>query len=159
MSFKLKKSSKLFFLVQLTLLKSINPISLSSVSIFIDNCFYFNFVNVGLEGWQKIIIGALLTTVIWILTTYFTPPDDEETLRNFVKKVTPGGPGWTKYSNGVSAEPWPDPKGILSMILGCISVYSFLLGVGQLLYGEIGSGMLICGLGLFASIGLFKTWK
>jgi len=121
--------------------------------------FYFNFVNVGLEGWQKIIIGALLTTVIWILTTYFTPPDDEETLRNFVKKVNPGGPGWTKYYDGVSSEPWPVPKGILSMILGCISVYSFLLGVGQLLYGEIGSGMLICGLGLFASIGLFKTWK
>jgi Na+/proline symporter len=121
--------------------------------------FYFNFVNVGLEGWQKIIIGALLTTVIWILTTYFTPPDDEETLRNFVKKVNPGGPGWTKYYDGVSSEPWPVPKGILSMILGCISVYSFLLGVGQFLYGEIGSGMLICGLGLFASIGLFKTWK
>ena len=121
--------------------------------------FYFNFVNVGLEGWQKIIIGALLTTVIWILTTYFTPPDDEETLQNFVKKVNPGGPGWTKYYDGVSSEPWPVPKGILSMILGCISVYSFLLGVGQFLYGEIGSGMLICGLGLFASIGLFKTWK
>lgn len=120
---------------------------------------YFNFVNVGLEGWQKIIIGALLTTVIWILTTYFTPPDDEETLRIFVKKVNPGGPGWRKYSDGVSAEPWPVPKGILSMILGCVAVYGFLLGVGQLIYGEIGSGVLICGLGVFASIGLFKTWK
>ena len=121
--------------------------------------FYFNFVNVGLEGWQKIVIGAVLTTCEWILATYFTPPDDDETLRNFVKKVNPGGPGWTKYSDGVSAVPWTVPKGILSMMLGCIAVYGFLLGVGQLIYGEIGSGVLICGLGVFASFGLFKTWK
>ena len=121
--------------------------------------FYFNFVNVGLEGWQKIVIGAVLTTCVWILATYFTPPDDDETLRNFVKKVNPGGPGWTKYSDGVSAEPWPVPKGILSMIFGCVAVYGFLLGVGQLIYGEIGSGVLILGLGVFASFGLFKTWK
>ena len=121
--------------------------------------FYFNFVIVGLEDWQKIVIGAVLTTCVWILATYFTPPDDDETLRNFVKKVNPGGPGWTKYSDGVSAEPWPVPKGILSMIFGCVAVYGFLLGVGQLIYGEIGSGVLICGLGVFSSFGLFKIWK
>jgi hypothetical protein len=45
------------------------------------------------------------------------------------------------------------------MIFGCVAVYGFLLGVGQLIYGEIGSGVLICGLGVFASFGLFKTWK
>jgi len=121
--------------------------------------FYFNFVNLGLEDWQKIVIGAVFTTCVWIVATYFTPPDDDETLRNFVKKVNPGGPGWTKYSDGVSAEPWPVPKGILSMIFGCVAVYGFLLGVGQLIYGEIGSGVLILGLGVFASFGLFKTWN
>ena len=121
--------------------------------------FYFNFVNVGLEGWQKIIIGALLTTVIWILTTYFTPPDDEETLRNFVKKVNPGGPGWTKYYDGISSEPWPVPNGILCMLFGCVAVYGFLLGVGQLIYGHIESGSILCGLGVVSSIGLSKIWK
>ena len=121
--------------------------------------FYFNFVNVGLEGWQKIVIGAVLTTCVWILATYFTPPDDDETLRNFVKKVNPGGPGWTKYSDGVSAEPWPVPKGILSMVLGCVAVYGFLLGTGQLIYNQNFSGLLLCGVSVAASIGLFKTWK
>ena len=121
--------------------------------------FYFNFVNVGLDSWQKIVISAVLTTCVWILATYFTPPDDDETLRKFVKKVNPGGPGWTKYSDGVSAEPWPVPKGILCMIFGCVAVYGFLLGVGQLIYGEIGLGLLVCGLGISASYGLFKTWK
>ena len=120
---------------------------------------YFNFGNSALEGWQKIVIGALLTTVIWIAATYFTPPDDEETLRSFVKKVNPGGPGWAKYSDGVSTEPWPVPNGILSMVLGCTAVYGFLLGVGQLIYGHTDSGLMICGLGIIASIGLFKVWK
>ena len=120
---------------------------------------YFNFGESTLEGWQKIVIGAVLTTIVWIVATYLTPPDDDETLRNFVKKVNPGGPGWTKYSEGVSTEPWPVPKGILSMIFGCVAVYGFLLGVGQLIYGEIGFGVLILGLGVFASFGLFKTWN
>jgi Na+/proline symporter len=120
---------------------------------------YFNFGNSVLEGWEKIVIGALLTTIVWIAATYFTPPDDEETLRNFVKKVNPGGPGWVKYSDGVSTEPWPVPHGILSMVLGCTAVYGFLLGVGQLIYGYTESGLMICGLGIIASIGLFKIWK
>ena len=54
-------------------------------SLFITG--YFNFGNSPLEGWQKIVLSALLTTIVWILATYFTPPDDEETLQNFVKKV------------------------------------------------------------------------
>ncbi len=119
---------------------------------------YFNFGDTSLEGWQKIVIGALLTTIVWVVATYFTPSDDEETLRNFVKKVNPGGPGWAKFSSGISSDPWPVPKGILSMVLGCTAVYGFLLGVGQLIYGETGSGMLICGLGIIASFGLFKLW-
>ena len=92
--------------------------------------FYFNFIDQSFAGWEKIVIGAILTTVVWVLATYFTPPDDEETLQNFVKKVNPGGPGWSKYSHGGSSEPWPVPNGILCMILGCTAVYSVLLGVG-----------------------------
>ena len=122
---------------------------------------YFNFfINDKLEGWEKITIGAALTTFIWVVATYCTPPDDEKTLRNFVKKVNPGGPGWKKYAdNKTSSEPWPVPNGILCMVLGCIATYSFLLGVGQLIYGQIESGILICGLGAIASFGLFKLWK
>ena len=119
---------------------------------------YFNFTDSGLEGWQKIIIGSILTSIVWVIATYFTPPENEETLRNFVKKVNPGGPGWAKYSNGKSTEPWPIPKGILSMILGSIAVYGILLGVGQLIYND-STGFLLITISVFASIGLFRTWK
>ena len=103
--------------------------------------------------------GACITTIVWVIATYVTPPDNDETLQNFVNKINPGGPGWKKYSSGVTTEPWEVPKGILSMALGCFSVYGLLLGVGQLIYGNIFPVMLICGLGLTASIGLLKIWK
>ena len=120
--------------------------------------FYFNFIDQSFAGWEKIVIGAILTTVVWVLATYFTPPDDEETLQNFVKKVNPGGPGWSKYSHGVSSEPWPVPNGILCMILGCSAVYGVLLGVGQLIYGEP-LGITLIGLAGVSAFGLTRLWK
>ena len=120
---------------------------------------YLNFGDTELEGWQKIVIGAVLTTIIWISATYFTPPDNDETLRKFVKKVNPGGPGWKKYSDDVSSDQWSVPRGILSMFLGCLAVYGILLGVGQLIYGYNGSGILMIIIAVISSIGLFKIWK
>jgi Na+/proline symporter len=120
--------------------------------------FYFNFINQTYESWEKIVFGSLLTTIVWIAATYFTPPDNDETLRNFVNKVNPGGPGWAKFSDPKANEPWPVPIGILCMILGCISVYSVLLGVGQLIYGHnIGFGLI--GLSLASAFGLMRLWK
>ena len=120
--------------------------------------FYFNFINQSFPGWEKIVIGAILTTVVWVVATYFTPPDDEETLQNFVKKVNPGGPGWSRYSHGVSSEPWPVPNGILCMMLGCFAVYGVLLGVGQLIYGEP-FGIALIGLAGVSAFGLTRLWK
>ena len=115
---------------------------------------YMNFGNVDLDSWQKIVIGAILTTIIWITATFITPADDEETLLKFVKKVNPGGPGWKKYQVEGASEPWPVPQGILNMLLGCIAVYGFLLGVGQLIYGNNYPGMLLLILGGFCGYQL-----
>ena len=120
--------------------------------------FYFNFIDQSFAGWEKIVIGAILTTVVWVAATYLTPPDDEETLQNFVKKVNPGGPGWSKYSHGVYSEPWPVPNGILCMILGCSAVYGVLLGVGQLIYGEP-LGFTLIGFAGVSAFGLTRLWK
>ena len=120
--------------------------------------FYFNFIDQSFAGWEKIVIGAILTTVVWVVATYFTPPDDEETLQKFVKKVNPGGPGWSKFSHGVSSEPWPVPNGILCMMLGCFAVYGVLLGVGQLIYGEP-FGIALIGLAGVSAFGLTRLWK
>ncbi len=72
-------------------------------SLFIAG--YFNFANTGLEGWQKITIGAVITTIVWIGATFLTPPDDEEILRKFVKKVNPGGLGGINFESPVTLSP------------------------------------------------------
>jgi len=118
---------------------------------------YFNFGNSSLEEWEKIVFGAMLTTIVWVVATFVTPPDDEKTLQNFVKKINPGGPGWSKYSM-TTGEPWVLPKGILLMVLGCIAVYSILIGVGQLIYGNpIGYILII--LSIISGFGLKQLWK
>jgi len=126
-------------------------------SLFIAG--YFNFINTGLEGWQKITIGAVITTIVWIGATFLTPPDDEEILRKFVKKVNPGGLGWNKFRESGNPEPWSVLNGIVSMLLGCIAVYGFLLGTGQLIYGETASGGMLLIMGGLAAFRLKKRFK
>jgi len=118
---------------------------------------YFNFGNSSLEEWEKIVFGAMLTTIVWVVATFVTPPDNEKTLQNFVIKINPGGPGWSKYSM-TTGEPWVLPKGILLMVLGCIAVYSILIGVGQLIYGNPIGYMLIA-LSIISGFGLKQLWK
>ena len=118
---------------------------------------YFNFGNSALEEWEKIVFGAILTTLVWIVATFVTPPDDEKTLQDFVNKINPGGPGWSKYKASTT-DTWILPKGILLMILGCIVVYSILIGVGQLIYGNA-MGYLLLGISIISAFGLKKLWK
>jgi len=119
---------------------------------------YFNFLDSNFQEWEKIVIGSLLTTMVWIIATFITPPDDEKTLLNFVKKVNPGGPGWSKYTLNESKEIWQLPRGILLMFLGCSAVYSALLGVGQLIYGnQLGYFLIL--LSIISGFGLKKFWK
>ena len=54
---------------------------------------------------------------------------------------------------------WIVPIGILSMTLGCIAIYSFLIGIGHLLYSQTSIGLTICYLGWITSIILFRIWK
>jgi len=47
-------------------------------------------------GWDnayKFPIVVLITSIIWIVATFITKPEDKETLYNFYQKIQPGGPG------------------------------------------------------------------
>ena len=121
--------------------------------------FYLNFGELQVADWSKIIIGAVLTTSIWLVATFLTPSDDQETLQNFVDKVNPGGPGWKRYSSKMNAEPWIVPKGMFSMFLGCTAVYGFLLSTGQFIYGNMEIGFFLFSISVLAFFGIYKIWK
>ena len=114
------------------------------------------------------IIGVTITTISWLIVTMATPPSNIETLQNFYKKIQPGGPGWQKVineseENGIvitgKKEKWDDPRGILSMVLGSISVYSILFGIGYILYSKVTLGIVFMAISALSVILLMKFWK
>ena len=120
---------------------------------------YLNFSELDITSWVKIIIGVSLTTIIWVLTSFITPQESEDTLQNFVDKVNPGGPGWKNYNLNSESGAWFVPKGIFLMALGCTAVYGFLLSIGHLIYGNGQAGILLLVISFSAFFGIYKTWK
>ncbi len=113
----------------------------------------FKVVDPGWAWWIELISGIGMTTVIWITVTLVTPPSDMKHLLMFYKRVSPGGNGWNpvrEQSKNFLPRPealWPQ---IAQALMGIVSVYGFLFGIGKLVYGEIGMGVLL----LVIAIGL-----
>ncbi|MBF88204.1 MAG: Na+:solute symporter [Candidatus Marinimicrobia bacterium] len=143
-------------------INAISEIIAMTTSFFIAIYFQFFHEVLGLSpllGWQKLIAGVLITSILWIISIYITKPTDKTVLINFVEKINPGGPGWKPfYSVGKVRKDWNVPKGILMMFLGSLSIYSFLFGIGYLIYGSISFSLIILTIGLLTLFGLYKTW-
>jgi len=122
-------------------------------------------------GWpeyQRIWVGVLITTVVWVTTTLVTPAVDERTLRAFVRLTNPGGPGWRAVyaraaRDGQPIEPLYDetniPRGLACTFLGTIAVYACIAALGLLLYGRMVGGL---ALGVVSAAGvaaLFAVWR
>ncbi len=96
-------------------------------------------------AWSKFPLVVLITTIIWVLVTFLTKPESKDTLLQFYKQTTPGGPGWKHIINRLDNlelksieqnKKWSVPAGIIAMILGCILVYSCMFATGNFLYGN-----------------------
>ena len=121
---------------------------------------YFTFVHDGLDivelaAHEKLIWGSLLTTMVWVVATYLTPPESDKTLSSFVAKVNPGGPGWKRWATAEATAPWPVPRGILSMVLGCTGVYAALIATGSWLYGDASTAMILLAVAAGSACGVF----
>ena len=124
---------------------------------------YFHFIHDSLKilkllEYEKLIIGTGITTITWILTTFLTPSTDIKTLQKFVEKVPPGGPGWKNFQNK-SNKNWNINKKMLCIILGCIFIYSMLIGVGNLLYGDYYNSLILFSFSFFSAIFISKFSK
>ena len=88
-----------------------------------------------------------VTTIVWLIATFVTPPEPEATLTSFYRKVRPQGPGWNAIARRIGAPPAGASslvRQITNAILGCVLVYSALFGVGQILLrsAAVGVGLL-----------------
>ena len=119
---------------------------------------------------MKLLIGVTVTTVAWVFGTFVTKPEDQETLRKFVRKCHPGGPGWATVvaearadgdmiDEKIRGQVWEMPVQILCVFLGCLAVYCSLFTIGGLVYGHYVQAAVLGGITLASAIFLFKLFR
>mgnify|MGYP001281650295 CR=1 FL=1 len=117
--------------------------------------------NALMPEYMKFPLVVIITTIIWIVVTFATPPENKEVLLNFYKKITPGGPGWNAVvgNNQIEKSQWSVPSGILAMILALIMIYSLLFATGYFIYGNSQLGIILTSFAVIAAYLLSKVWK
>ncbi len=117
----------------------------------------------------KFVGVVFLTSSTWIIVTFLTLPIDEGTLRDFYRKIRPGGPGWKKVVDRAHAEgiilkkeadlKWDVPTGILCMMLGSVSIYSTLFAIGNLLYNDLVQASIFIAMAIISALLLYRSWN
>ncbi len=107
-----------------------------------------------------------ITTVVWLVVTYLTPPTKEEVLISFYKRVYPGGRLWKKISDKL-----PEVKAdggffrmFMNWIFGVVLVYSILFGTGSLLFGNTIAALIYLAAAIISVFIIYKNlsvqgWK
>jgi len=91
---------------------------------------------------SQMIFTTLFTTIAWLVVTYLTPAESDETLQKFFDQVKPGGPGWKNFtSDNTVVEPiWP---AVVKVFVSAASIIAFLYGIGQIFFGSVWFGILL----------------
>jgi len=119
-------------------------------------------------AWAEFPFVVAVTSALWILATYITPSESDKVLRDFYKKIQPGGPGWKKVIDAADKDSidltegetgWTVPSGIVAMLLGCLMIYSTMFATGYFIYGEFQLALPLSALAIVSAYFLIKTWK
>lgn len=126
---------------------------------------FFSFYDHGLAVHVTIVLGALMTTIIWVGAAYLTPATDDVTLRSFHQLIRPGGHGWDAVINKAREEGVEMDQGdgglalgILAVLIGTLTVYAALFAVGNWIYGNTGLAVAQSLAAIIGGVILFRTW-
>ncbi|NOY38344.1 MAG: Na+:solute symporter [Chlorobi bacterium] len=118
----------------------------------------------------KLLLAVGITTIIWIVTTYLTPPEKKSVLRRFYRLTHPGGPGWKKVVAEANAEndpideadkglAWEMPVQLLCVFTGIVVIYSSLFAIGSFVYEKPVPGFILLGVATAGTYVLFKSFN
>lgn len=126
----------------------------------------FEFTELGLEDHEKLVLGVLITTVLWFLVTLITRPTDKDTLAKFYNAVTPYGMGWKPFKRKAAQEGIELKKtndvftiDLASMLLGILFVYSSLFATGFVIYGNTVGAIVLIAVAVISGFLIFKLWR
>jgi solute:Na+ symporter, SSS family len=100
-------------------------------------------------AWVMIITVAI-TTVVWLATTFLTPPEPQSVLVSFYRRTRPSVMGWAPIAR-LAPDVVPARDGLsnlLDWIAGCVLIYGVLFGVGKLLLHETVLGLVLLAFGV-----------
>ena len=106
-----------------------------------------------------IVIG---TSVVWLIVTFITKPVEEKKLVEFYRRTHPGGKGWKHIQKLVPEvfEKTGFGRQFVNWLMGIILVYSFLFGIGKIIFADYLTGVLLLLIGLVAAfIIYFNLYK
>ncbi|UOY09014.1 Na+:solute symporter [Muricauda sp. SCSIO 64092] len=121
-----------------------------------------------LPDWGELPFIMLVTSVIWLTATFVTQPESNEVLRDFYKRIQPGGPGWKKVVDEAEAEnvtvvhdneKWSVPSGIKAMLLGVILIYTIMFATGHWIYGKTTSAFILTMVAALSGFLLIRVWN
>ncbi len=113
------------------------------VSLIVQYGFGLN-GQIPLQFAQIMLITVGSSTVVWLIVTFLTPPEKEEVLIAFYKRVHPGGSLWGTIARkaGMPVARGSVSRDLIDWLCGVILIYSTLFGIGKLVFGQYGMGFL-----------------
>ena len=119
-------------------------------------------------AWQQMLWGVGVTTVCWVAVAFLSPATDESRLREFYRRIQPGGPGWDRVllraaGEGVqlrdAAYRSDLPPALLAAAAATLAVWSLLGAVGYVLYAQAGAAAGLLALSVAGFWGVWRCWR
>ena len=112
------------------------------------------------------LITVGITTAVWLAVTFLTPPEPEEQLLKFYRRVRPAAWLWKPIARLAPETPATDglKYNLLDWLAGCALIYGALFGAGKVILKAYGEGAVLLVIAAAAGLYIYRDlsgrgWK